>query len=119
MLSLSKETSTTTFHHAETKTSYQIKALPAKRYSHITDQHTKNGKVNVIAKMSALAVEIIQSWEGVGESVDGKDEPAECNVVTKAQFGEKFAFMIMPALVDAAMDFATLGEQEIDAAKKD
>lgn len=117
MLSLQKETNTVEYFHAETKTSYQLKPLTAKRYQQILARNTKADKVDVIGKMTQIAVEHIESWEGVGEIVDGKAMPSECDIKNKASFGEKFAYKIMPSITDKAMEAATSDDMEIDAAK--
>lgn len=108
MLSLEKNTATTTHVHTETGTSYVISGLTAKRYNQIRAACTKGDKVDSVEMAGKVADEVIQSWEGV----DG-----ECNKPNKIKFGEKFAFDIMPGITDRAMEFATATAEEIAAAK--
>lgn len=115
MLTLEKTTNTFHFTHTETKTAYTLKPLTAKRYNTIIDRNTKNGRLDVIGKMRDLSVECIEGWEGVGT----KESPAECNLPNRATFGEKFAFSVMPAIVDKCLEAGSTGIEEIEEAKND
>lgn len=113
MLTLEKSTSTFHWIHTETGTSFTLKPLSAKRYNSLIDRNTKNGKVDAIAKMRDAAVDCIESWEGIGT----KDSPAECDLKNKSAFGEKFAFSIMPLLVDKCLEAGSTGLEEVEDAK--
>ena len=110
---------------------FEINPLSDKQHAEIL-KSSRDGKdrTDIIEVSRRCAKRVINNWDGVGEykkeagryvfDGDGKKIPipTECHDVSKAQFGERYAYDVMPWLIEEAMKFNKEIEAEEEAAKK-
>lgn len=113
--------------HEHTETRFEIRPLSAADHDELRRlSHDKKGNFNVIVFSEKVAKKIINDWEGVGDikrdannkaEYDAKGEPVlvpqECHDLAKLQFGRRFAYSVMPWLIEQARDF----DEEIEKEK--
>lgn len=115
--------------HEHSGTRFEIKPLSAVEHDELRRiSHDKKGIFNVIVFSEKVAKKIISDWEGVGNikrdannkaEFDAKGDPVlvpeECHDIAKLQFGRRFAYSVMPWLIEEARDF----DEEIEKEKAD
>lgn len=113
--------------HEHTGTRFEIKPLSAAEHDELRRiSHDKKGNFNIIVFSEKVAKKIIHDWEGVGDIKRGADNkpefdakgepvliPEECHDIAKLQFGKRFAYSVMPWVIEQARDF----DEEIEKEK--
>lgn len=108
--------------HEDSGAKFEINPLSAEQHNKLREAaRNKDGNVDVIEFHRRAAKLIIHDWQGVGASKglgDNKErlESVECTDPAKERFGKRFAYAVMPWLIEQAMEFdQAVRETEADA----
>ena len=96
---------------------FTIKPMSAEKHSALRGSclSKKTGEVDPIEFGAKAAVAIIVSWTGVGKNKD--DGECQAHDVAKKQFGKRFAYTLMPWLIEEAMELDQALAAEMEDAK--
>lgn len=95
--------------HPETGVTFTLKPVDPRTFERLQKQcKGRSGAVDAISFAGVFAAHAIDGWQGVKQ---------DCTAENKKRFGEKFAFNVMPWMMNHCMDAARSIDGEVSAAK--